>query len=608
MKTQKSAIHQRSMKVLGLFILLSIAVSLFLYSIYNTITHHRYLPSQTIKQLDQASRGRIISADNYTLSSSQKNYRAVVRGESIAPNMQEVFIRLFSIYSGISQAELSAKLNTPEGRRIRGNIVLSDAINSRKAMQLRSLAYQLRRLGVFRWIENQRGTKILYGLDIVENGENRCYPLGEVMSPILGYVNDRKGTRLHKSLGKKGIERSYEKYLQPKRDGYTKGKRDVVGALIHDNHYIKVPRIDGLDVHLSIPLALQRRIELILDRICAKLSADEIIVGVMESGTGRVLSLASSERFDPSKITTEDIAALNPKFSEYLYEAGSVLKPITLAVALEQGVVTPDTWFDTHKGRLKIGKRYTITDDHKFKALRARDIIVHSSNVGISKIAWRLTGEQFRDGLLRFGITKPSGLDLSLDVAGKLKPLYKLNHKLHRANTAYGYGMLVTFAQLFKAYSAFNNDGVAVTPHLVDYLADGAGHQYQLTNRLADINATSPKSAQQIHQILIEVVKKGTGKGADYAGLEIGGKTGTAHIASRGGYSEEYHSSFFGFANDSQGNRYTIGVLVIKPRGGYNYFASKSAVPTFRAIVDALVELEYLHPSEEPAVEEGEER
>jgi len=108
----------------------------------------------------------------------------------------------------------------------------------------------------------------------------------------------------------------------------------------------------------------------------------------------------------------------------------------------------------------------------------------------------------------------------------------------------------------------------------------------------------------------MEVVKSGTGKAGQYKGLEIGGKTGTAHIATRRGYSREYHSSFYGFANDNSGHKYTIGVLVIKAKKYHKYFASQSAVPTFRKITNALVELNYLLPElppEEMAKEQEEE-
>jgi len=595
-KINNKATNQRSKKVLVLFIFLVITVAIFLLSVLKTITSDRRIPSHHSTIYDRSFRGAIISADNYTLSSSQKTYQAVIRGASIDPDKKAVFIKLFSIYSGIPEEKLRKKFIDRKGKEIQGNIILSKSINARHAMQLKSLAYKLRKLDIFRWVKNRNGIDVLYGLDIIENGESRRFPLGDVMSPVLGYVGDKSDGRYTRPKGQKGLERNYDKHITSKKNGYFKGKRDVVGAVIHDKNSIKLQRVDGMDLHLNIPLAFQRRVELMLDQMKESIDADEIIVGVMESKTGKVLSLASSERYDPSHITQKDIPALNPKFSEYAHEAGSVLKPITLAIALDHKVVTPDTWFNTFNGRMKIGKKRTITDDHKFASLTAADIIVHSSNVGISQVSWKLTGKEFREGLVKFGIAKPSGLDLSRDLPGKLKPLYKLDHQMHRANSAYGYGMLVTFAQLFKAYSAFNNNGIAVTPRIVDALVDSKGNRYTLDPKVGDLHPIGEKAAKQIHNILIDVVQNGTGKKAKYPGLEIGGKTGTAHIAKHGRYVREYHSSFYGFANDKHGNKYTIGVLVIKAKKYRKYFASQSAVPTFKRIVHTLVELDYLKP------------
>jgi len=590
------ATNQRSLKVLVLFIFLVIAVALFLFSILNTITSDRRIPSHHSTIHDRSFRGAIISADNYTLSSSQKTYQAVIRGASIDPAKKAVFIKLFSIYSGIDEEKIRKKFKDRKGKEIKGNIILSKSITSRSAMQLKSLAYKLRKLGIFRWVKNRSGIEVLYGLDIIENGETRRFPLGDVMSPILGYVGEKSDGRYTRPEGKKGLERNYEKHITSKKNGYFKGKRDVIGAVIHDKNSMKLQRVDGMDLHLNIPLAFQRRVELMIDQMKESIDADEIIVGVMESKTGKVLSLASSERYDPAHITQKDIPALNPKFSEYPYEAGSVLKPITISIALDHKVVTPNTWFNTYNGRLQIGKRNWISDDDKFDSLTVTDIIVHSSNVGTSQIAWKLSGKEFREGLLKFGIAKPSGIDLSRDLPGQLKPVYKLNHQLHRANSSYGYGMMVTFAQLFKAYSAFNNDGIAVTPRIVDYLQDAKENHYTMEPKIGDLNAVGKKAAKQIHNILLEVVKRGTGVKAQYPGLEIGGKTGTAHIVKNGRYVREYHSSFYGFANDKEGHKYTIGVLVIKAKKRYKYFASQSAVPTFKNIVHTLVELDYLIP------------
>jgi cell division protein FtsI (penicillin-binding protein 3) len=415
------ALQQRKYKITGLFIILVIAVVFFLLSVLKTITSDRNIPSHNSTIHDRSFRGNIISADGYTLSSSEKTYVASIRGASISPGKKALFIKLFSIYSGIPTEEVSKKFKNRKGKEIKGYIALSRNINSRHAMQLRSLSYKLRQLDVFQSVKSSSGVEVLYGLDIIENGEQRRFPLKDVLSPILGYVKKKSEGGYNRPAGQKGLEKNYEKHITSKKDGYFQGKRDVRSRVIHDKNSINKLRVDGLDLHLNIPLALQRRVEMMLDSMKTKLDADEIIVGVMESHTGKVLSLASSERYDPDHITQKDIPALNPKFAEYPYEAGSVLKPLSISVALDHGLVTPDKWFDTFNGYLQIGKKHKISDDDKFASLTVTDIIVHSSNVGTSLISWMLTGPEFREGLLKFGVAKPSGIDLSRDLPGCLK-------------------------------------------------------------------------------------------------------------------------------------------------------------------------------------------
>ena len=597
--TEYHALKQRKRLISYLFISIVIIMVIFILSVLKTIASDRRIPSHHTTIYDRSLRGKIISLDNYTLSDSQKTYQAIVRAESIEPQKKALFIRLFSIYSGIDEKKLEKTFKNKRGKLRKGNIILSKTITSRFAMQLKSLAYKLRRLKVFRSIKNSKGIRVVYGLDIIENGETRRFPKKDILSPILGYVGKKSEKNYIRPRGKKGLEYYYDKHITSKKNGYFRGKRDVLSAVIHDKNSVSVKRVDGLDLHLNIALAFQRPLEIMIDQMRKSIRASEIIIGVMESKTGKVLGVATTNRYNPAHIRQKDVdnGALVPKFTEYPYEAGSVIKPLSLAVALEHHKVTPNTIFNTYNGKLKIGKRRWISDDEKFDSLSTTDIIVHSSNVGISQIAWRLNGQQFREGFLNFGIAKPSGVDLSRDLPGQLKPRHLLENTMHRANTAYGYGMMVTFAQLFKAYSAFNNDGLAMSPRLVDYLEDKKGNHYTLPTKLPDAQAVSKKTANQIHKILLEVVKRGTGVKAQYKGLNIGGKTGTAHIAEHGRYVRKYHSSFYGFANDDFGHKYTIGVLVIKAKKYHKYFASQSAVPTFRKAVNILVEQNYLKPN-----------
>ncbi len=595
MQARDNDFEQKPVRTLFLYTVLTLAILVFLGNVLKTIVSDRKMPSKTYTIHDRALRGKIISADHYTMSRSNKTYKATILKKSIDPKKLRVFTKLFSIYSGIPEKKIIKKM-----KKTKGYVVLSSNIDANSAIRLKSLGHKLRNLNVFKSIKNKNGVDILYGLDIIENGEERYFPLKDTLSPVLGYVRNKEDGKYTVVRGVKGLEREYQKYLNAGQDGLVQGTRDVTGNIIRTKSSITTPRIDGYDIHLNISLKLQRRVELILDQMKKKTGAKEIIAGVMESKTGKMITVASSDRFNPENIKKGDVYKLNPKFSEFLYEPGSVMKPISLSLAIDKGLVGKNSVFDTTDGKLRIGKKYVIRDDEVYDSQTATDIIVHSSNVGISKIVWLMNGKDFHDGLQAFGLGKRTGVDISRELPGRIKNVKLLSNKLHRANQAYGYGMYASFIQLLKAYSAFNNNGIGVTPRITDYLVDSKNHQYRKKSSSTDIKPIKSKTARTIKEILIDVVTRGTAKTAAYPGLEIGGKTGTAHIVKNGKYIKKYNSSFFGFANDDKGHKYTIGVIAIelsREEAKDYHFASDSAVPTFGKIVKALVETDYLKPN-----------
>jgi len=236
--------------------------------------------------------------------------------------------------------------------------------------------------------------------------------------------------------------------------------------------------------------------------------------------------------------------------------------------------------------------RKTIVDEHAFSLISAEDVIVHSSNIGIAQLAQKLNGSEFTEGLSRFGFTHFSGADLPYEKRGSIPSSGQLNNYLYKAITSYGYGMRANAMQILKAFNVFNNNGRIINPMVVDYLVDDTGRKLPMET-IEPLQIISPTTALQMKKILIKTVNEGTGVGAKTPGIEIGGKTGTAHIAKNGQYVNSYHTSFVGFANDKK-HSYTIGVTVIEPRTVY--FAAITAVPVFKAVVDMMVEEKYLIP------------
>jgi cell division protein FtsI (penicillin-binding protein 3) len=552
------------------------------------------MPSKTKELKDRAVRGDIISSDGYTISRSIKNYSVSIHTRYLDPKKKQFFLNLFSIYTNIPVKELESKFYTKDGKKKRGWIVLSDNIDAKTVTFLKDLKHKLNRLKVFR--ASGVNKNFYYGLTISEIGESREYPLKETMSPILGYTREKSDGKYKYIVGYNGIEKFYDKYLNNKTDGFVSGRRDAIGYIIYDKNTKYKDRKDGYNVVLNISLALQKNLDVILDRYKQELDAQEVIAAVMETNSSRILAITSSNRYDPLNIKPDEIENLQPKATTYLYEPGSVLKPITYALALDKGIITTQSRFPTYNGKLWIDG-FRITDDEPFSSLSAQEIIIHSSNIGISQIAWKLGRKDFRDGLMRFGLGKQkSGIDIGREALGRVYSYKELRSKSNFATNSYGYGMHVTFAQLLKAYNVFNNGGYSITPRTVNYLQQkGSDKKYFVKRGFKSIRPISQESAELVKDTLIEVVKRGTGKAARMEGLEIGGKTGTAMIYENGGYQKEYHTSFFGFANDNKGNKYTIGVLVIRPKYE-RHFASQSAVPVFKEIINALVDKKMLKP------------
>ena len=606
-------------KIVILFLFLLFLLSILLFSVFDTMKSYRRLPSLENSKKELSVRGDIISSDNFKITTSKKIYKASIDTRHLDENKKELFIKLFSIYSNIPVKKISKKIE--ESLISPGNLVLSYNIDSKTAKNLKELGFKLRKLNVFK-SRNVKGGKILRGLSINESGEKRIYSYEDTLTPVVGYISkfESKNGKT-KVKGIKGLEKNFDVLLNNSKDGILSGKRDVLSYISFNRESVIKQRVDGSNLVLNIPLKLQKNNEMILDIYKKKLAADEVIVSIMESKTGKVLSLASSNRFNPEKIYQKDIPSLNVNAIEYQFEPGSVIKPISIALVMDKGRIKKNELLFAYntkgrankkgefpKGRYKLG-RFTIKDDHQFKKhyLTLDDIVIFSSNIGTLQYAQRLSGPEFFEGMKRFGFTRKTGIDLPYEKIGQMPKIWqfsandkKKEDNVFKATVSYGQGMTSTFMQVLKAYSIFNNEGVSVTPKIVSYV-EVNGDKYK-EDLLKNKRVISKETANEIKRLLIKTVDSGTGRASKIEGLEIGGKTGTAQIARGGKYLKKYISSFFGFVNDGK-NSYTIGVTVRNPistgKHWYYHYASWSAVPVFKEIVNNLVKLNYLTPKKD---------
>ncbi|MDR1554856.1 MAG: penicillin-binding protein 2 [Campylobacteraceae bacterium] len=542
----------------------------------------RDLPNFKASETKTALRGVILSQDNYTLAATKRLYEVSIDTRNLDPNKKDLFVKLYSIYSGDSEQNVRAAINKKSG-----SVILSYKIDSKQAEHLRSLAKTLLRLGVFKSYQNPQDGKVIFnGMDVVESGEMRIYPYKDTLEPLIGYTNKINMGRIVKREGVKGIERYYDDRLASIQDSYLVGSRDISNTIILNRNIQAKERIDGQGIQISIPLKFQKIVENTLDKYKKQLEAKEIITVVMKSDTGDILSIATSNRYDRNSV--KDISLMNINAVEYTYQPGSVMKPIIYAILLRENKVNPNDVVNIYGGKYKLGQ-FWIKDEHVFESnwVSAENIIVYSSNIGIAQLSQRLDTLSYYKGLTDFGITQRSQIDLSYENTGYIG---SLNGEVYKGNVGYGYGLHVNFMQLIKAFNVFNNDGFMVNPKIATFIIDKFGKRHEI--------GYDPKSsvlpenvAKTVQKTLIKAVTVGTGLKAQVDGITTGGKTGTAEIR-KDGKIVGYDSSFIGFANDDKGNRYTIGVLVIEP--SRNYFGAQSAAPIFRDITLSMIEEGYL--------------
>jgi len=509
-----------------------------------------------------ALRGNILTK-NYVVAKSEKIYAVGINPLFIDPNKKELFIKLFSIYTSIPEGKIRKLLQQKK-------YVILAKVNLKTAQNLKYLLKVLDKKRVF--LTNANGIRI--GYSIQDYAFKRIYSYKDTLEPVLG----RYRSDLQK--GENGLEEYYNNLLSPKSNGIIKGYRDVCGNIIYDNNvYIKHP-LNGTNLFLNINLVLQKKIEKLLDKQKKKFKADEVMAAVMDSKTGKILAIASSNRYNPMYIRKKDIPNMKIGFIRTLFEPGSVMKPITFAILLQNHKVNPSEILKAYNGKWKPKWRKTyIIDDKPFAWLSAENAIVYSSNIVISQLALRLTNKEFFEGLTKFGFERYSGIDLPYELKGHIPSLIQMHYPIYKSTIAYGYGLLVNFIQLLKAYNVFNNYGIEVTPKIANVP----------TNSKKIISA---KNAQIMLNILRKVVLKGTAQKAYIKGIFTAGKTGTAKRPLNGKflwYYKHYNSSFFGFADDKK-HRYTIGVTFINIKAKWpNYFAAESAVPTFKKIIDIMI-------------------
>jgi cell division protein FtsI (penicillin-binding protein 3) len=358
--------------------------------------------------------------------------------------------------------------------------------------------------------------------------------------------------------------------------------KDRLGRIVEDVGE-QVPPVDGRDLQLSVDskvqfFAYQKLRDAVLEN---KAKAGSVVV--LDVASGEVLALANYPSYLPSKRQNLSGAQLRNRALTDTFEPGSTMKPFIAALALEKGLVRPDTVIQTAPGRLTIGGS-TIGDAHPHGLLTVNEIIQKSSNVGTVKLAMQLQPREMWELFSQVGIGQKPQLPFPGAVSGKLRP-YKAWRPIEQATMSYGYGLSGSLFQLARAYTVFARDGDLVPVTLLKSEGSAGG-----------IRVLEPKTAQAVrHMLHLVTLSGGTAPKAQTMGYSVGGKTGTAHKQEGKGYADKKYRGFFVGIAPVEKPRIVVAVMIDEPSGG-KYFGGDVAAPVFSETVQQTLRMLGVQP------------
>jgi cell division protein FtsI (penicillin-binding protein 3) len=379
----------------------------------------------------------------------------------------------------------------------------------------------------------------------------RYYPNGHLASQVMGFVGVG-------DVGLEGLEKNFDARLSGHQAKYV-FQRDASGRrFYYDSQGRELDDINGQDVRLTIDSQIQFFTEEELEKAVTANNAKDGVAIVVHVPTGEILAMANYPFFDPnagrgiSPRIARNHAALDA------FEPGSTMKPLLVAAALQEHTTRPETMYNCENGKFALAGKI-IKDTHSYGMLPVTKIVRFSSNIGAAKIGLQLGAPRLHAYFEKLGFGRPTGLPIPGEAKGIMRS-QKAWSILDLATASFGQGVAVTPVQLAQAFLILANDGVYKPLKLVSEPSDSVPDSRPYRVFDADV-------ARTVQHMMRDVVQEehGTGRTAMIAGLETGGKTGTAQKASAsGGYSNKYLGSYVSFV-PAIGPEYLILVMVDEP-------------------------------------------
>lgn len=576
---------------------------------------------QQVSSKLEATRGRIFIEDSqvdgqndlYPLATN-KQFATVFAKPNAITDEQKVAESLYEIINKslveneanqIVLTDMTIASQTPEFKTIKKELEINRIKEEKMKEYLRILSkkddpYELIAKKVDDEVLNKIKDAKIEGIDyVLEAG--RFYPEKNVGSQIIGFVGYVGDSR----EGRYGLEGFFDRELAG-ISGSVKADRNAVGDLIifDDKDYNKAE--NGSDLFLTINRSVQFEACKKLSEAVLKHGAQGGSVIIMEPKTGAIIAMCSAPDYDPNNYKNVfDINVYNNPVIFSQFEPGSTFKSITMAAALDQGKVTPETTYED-KGFVMVEgwpKPIKNSDYESFGGHGKTDmttVLVSSLNTGAIFAMEKVGPQMFSEYVKKFGFGEKTGVELETESPGNISNILSKKVKpINAATASFGQGITVTALQMINSYVTIANGGILMKPYIVKEIVNPNGEKISTQPKQVR-RVISEKTASLLTGMLVNTVEKGHAKYAKVPGYYVAGKTGTAQVASSDskGYGTQTIHSFIGYApiNDP---KFVMMTLLNDPKDAK--FAESTAVPLFGEIAKFV--LNYYQVPQERTVE-----
>ena len=413
----------------------------------------------------------------------------------------------------------------------------------------------------------------------------REYPSGRLIASLIGFVN-------HDGVGATGLESSMNSTIKgiDGKYSYANGyKAEIPGSQSEI-----VPAQSGTSIRLTVDRDIQWvASKAIADAVKSSRALSGTVI-VMDPKTGQILAHATAPTFDPNDTTKVSLVAMrNPSVLD-VYEPGSTGKVMTLAAAIEEKKITPETVLTIPYALKRSVKTFHDHEPHPTQRLTTAGVLAVSSNTGSIKIGEMLSNDKLYEYLTKFGIGSKTGSGLPGESRGILPKVADWSGTT-APTVAFGQGYSLTAMQATSVFATIANDGVRVSPTVIAGTSDSSGHFTPAGNR-DSVRVVSEETAAKLRIMMESVVSaNGTAPSAAIPGYRVAGKTGTAQrVDPMTGKYSGYTASFIGFA-PADSPRYVINVTLQRPRNGH--FGGSLCGPVFKKVMTFVLQSEHVAPT-----------